>query len=75
MRRMGRIRIKTLRQALAVISVSMDQNRILTVDEIIQVIHCRKANAYNYQRFLRSMLPDGRLYEDRPVGDEQRCLM
>ena len=71
----GKIRIKTLRQAIAVIDGSVERNRNLTVWEIMQTIHCQKANAYNYLRFLRSIFPDGRFDDNRSVGDEQRCLM
>jgi hypothetical protein len=45
------------------------------VDEIVQALHCSKSNAYNYQRFLRRLFPAGSFDEDRPVEDEQRCLM
>jgi hypothetical protein len=71
----GKIRIKTLRQALAIIYGSIDQNRILTAAEITQTIHCRRANAYNYRRFLTKLFPEGRFDYDRPAGDEQECLM
>ena len=71
----GRIRIKTLLKALAVCYGSIDRNRILTADEIVQTLYCCKANAYNYQRFLRMLFPEGPLDDNRPVGDEQRCLM
>ena len=71
----GRIRIKTLVKALAVCYGSLNQNRILTVYEIMQTLHCSKANAYNYQRFLRRLFPRGAFDDTRPVGDEQRRLM
>ena len=71
----GIIRIKTLIKALAVYHGSLDRNRILSVHEIVQELQCSKSNAYNYQRFLRMLLPKGPLDENRPVGDEQRCLM
>jgi hypothetical protein len=71
----GKIRIKTLVKALAVCYGSIDKNRILTVDEIIQTIKGKRANAYNYQRFLRKLFPEGPFDDNRPVGDEQRCLM
>ena len=70
----GKIWIKTLRQALDVIYESIDSNRILNVDEIMDTIGCCKSNAQNYRRFLRSILPDGRLDDDRPVRGNQRRL-
>ena len=72
--KIGKIRIKTLVKALTLCYGAIDKNRILTVDEIMQTFHCRKANAYNYQRFLRSIFPPGRFDDDRHMGDEQRCL-
>ncbi len=72
---MGRIRIKTLIKALMVYNGSLEQNRILTVDEIVQILLCSISNAYNYQRFLRQIFPAGPIDDNRPVGDEQRCLM
>jgi hypothetical protein len=75
MRRIGRIRIKTLLKALLVYYGSIHQNRILRIHEIVQVLHCSKSNAYNYKRFLRRIFPTDPIDEDRPVGDEQRCLM
>jgi hypothetical protein len=73
--RIGKIRIKTLTKALTVCYGSIDTNRILTVDEIMQAIQGKRANAYNYQRFLRMLFPEGPFDDTRPVGDEQRCLM
>jgi hypothetical protein len=75
MKRIGRIRIKTLLKALLVCYGALVQNRILTIHEIIQTIGGSKSNAYNYQRFLRRLYPTGAFDEDRPVEDEQRCLM
>ena len=72
---MGKIRIKTLTKALEVCYGSIDKNRILNIDEIIQAIHGERANAYNHQRFLRKLFPAGPLDENRPVGDEQRRLI
>jgi len=71
----GKIWIKTLRQALEVCYGSIEQNRILTLDEIRDIIGCKKANAYNYRRFLRRIFPEGRFDDDRPLGEEQRRLM
>ena len=71
----GQIRIKTLLKALAVYNGSIERNRILKVHEIVQAIHGKKANAYNYQRFLKHIFPPGPIDPNRPVGDEQRCLM
>ncbi len=72
--KIGKIRIKTLIKALVVCYGSLDQNRNLTVDEIVQALHCSKGNAYNYRRFLRVLFPDGPFDETKPVGDEQKCL-
>ena len=71
----GEIRTKTLSRALEVYYRSIDQNRILTVDEIRQALRCCRGTAKDYQRFLRKIFPEGPLDETRPVGDEQRCLM
>jgi hypothetical protein len=71
----GRIRIMTLLKALSVIYFALEQNRILTVYEIMRIIQCKKANAYNYQRFLKALFPKGAFDIDRPVEDEQKCLM
>jgi hypothetical protein len=73
--RMGKIWIKTLRQALDVYCEAVEQNRILKVYEIMRIVHCEKANAYNYQRFLRRIFPDSPFDDSRPVGDVQECLM
>jgi hypothetical protein len=71
----GRIRIKSLVKALAVYFGALERNRVLTVDEIVQAISGSRSNAYNYQRFLRCIFPEGAIDEDRRVGDKQRCLM
>ena len=52
----GKIRVKTLLKFLAVFNSSRDKNRILTVEEIMEEIHCCKSNAYNYLRALKKLL-------------------
>jgi hypothetical protein len=73
--KIGKIRIKTLRQILEICYDAIEKNRMLKVGEIVQRLQGSTANAYNYQRFLRSIFPDGPFDEDRPAGDEQKCLM
>jgi hypothetical protein len=70
----GKIWIKTLRQALELIFESIESNRILVVDEIMDTLECSSSNAYNYWRFLRQILPHGRFDDDRPVRGIQRRL-
>jgi hypothetical protein len=53
----GIIRIKTLNKFLGLCALCMDDNRILTVDEIMNEIHCCRSHAYNYRRALTMMYP------------------
>jgi hypothetical protein len=53
----GIVRIKTLNKFLRLCALSVDRNRILTIDEIVQEIHCCRSNAYNYRTALRQMYP------------------
>jgi hypothetical protein len=53
----GIIRIKTLNKFLSLCALCMDGNRILTIDEIMQEIHCCRGHAYNYRRALAQMYP------------------
>ena len=57
----GRIRIRTLIKAIIVFRASIAENEILAVDEIARELGCSRGNAYNYQRFLRHLLPAGPL--------------
>ena len=52
----GKIRVKTLLKFLAVFNSARDKNRILTVEEIMEEIHCCKNHAYNYLRALKRLL-------------------
>ena len=52
----GKIRVKTLLKFLTVFNSARDKNRILTVEEIMEEIHCCKSNAYNYLRALDKLL-------------------
>jgi hypothetical protein len=52
----GKIRIKTLVKFLSLVNLSRDRNRLLTVEEIVEEIHCCKGHAYNYLRALDKLL-------------------
>ena len=52
----GKIRIKTLVKFLSLVNLSRDRNRLLTVEEIMEEIHCCKGHAYNYLRALKKFL-------------------
>lgn len=52
----GRIRVQTLVKALIVLNRSINEQRPLTVDEIVEVLYCSRGHAYNYQRFLRCLI-------------------
>ena len=52
----GKIRVKTLLKFLAVFNSARDRNRILTVEEIMEEIHCCKSHAYNYLKALDKLL-------------------
>lgn len=71
----GEIRIKTLVKFLRLCDWAIQRNRILTVDEVIQGIHCCRSNAYNYYRALKMLFPEGRFDPERPVEGAQGCLM
>ncbi len=55
----GQIRIRTLIKAIIVFRESIAENEILKVDDIARELGCSRGNAYNYQRFLRYLLPAG----------------
>jgi hypothetical protein len=71
----GKIRIKTLVKFLGLCDLTIERNRILGVDEVIQEIHCCRSNAYNYYRALKVLFPEGPLDLDRLVEGAQECLM
>lgn len=54
--REGKIRVKSLLKFLALFNLARDRNRLLTVEEIVEEIHCCKGHAYNYLRVLRKLL-------------------
>lgn len=71
----GKIRIKTLVKFLRLHVLAQERNRMLTVDEVIQEIHCCRSNAYNYHRALEQLFPPAPFDPNRPVVREaQACL-
>ena len=71
----GKIRINTLVKFLRLCTLTKNRNRLLTVDEVIQEIHCCRSNAYNYRRALRVLFPPETFDPDRPREMAQECLM
>jgi len=53
--RNGKVRIKTLNKLLVLYNLRRDRNRPLTVQEIVEEIHCCKGHAYNYLRALEKL--------------------
>ena len=70
----GKIRIKTIVKFLDLCDLSIENNRILTVDEVIQAIDCCRSHAYNYYIALKRLFPEGPLDPDRLVAGAQECL-
>lgn len=70
----GRIRIKSLVKFLRLSALARERNRMLTIDEITQEIHCCRSHAYNYRRALRQMLPPDSFDSSRPRAPFQECL-
>ena len=71
----GKVRIKTLVKFISLCALANERNRMLTIDEIIQEIHCCRSHAYNYYRALEEFLPEGEFDPNRPVVREaQACL-
>jgi hypothetical protein len=68
----GKIRIKTLIKFLNLDILTRERNRPLTVDEIMEHIHCSRGHAYNYQRALGILLP-ATLFRPEREGIQQ-CL-
>jgi hypothetical protein len=54
---MGKIRVKALIKFLNLCISTMERNRPLTLDEIIQEIHSCRSHAYNYRRALAILFP------------------
>lgn len=73
--RNGQIRIKTLNKFLKLHSLAIERNRMLTIDEIIQEIHCCRSHAYNYRRALEKLLPPESFDPNRPRRPAQTCLI
>lgn len=48
----GKIRVKTLNKFLALCNLVRDKQRPLTVEEVVEEIHCCRGHAYNYLRAL-----------------------
>jgi len=70
----GMIRIKTLVKFLGLCELAKQRNRLLTLSEIIQEIHCSRGHAYNYRRALRKSFPPETFDPDRPRELAQECL-
>lgn len=73
--RVGKIRIKTLVKLLRLYCLAIDRNRLLTVDEILQEIHCCRGHAYNYYRALKKLFPPTSFDPNRERSLAQECLM
>jgi hypothetical protein len=71
----GKIRIKTLVKLLWLYTVAIDGNRLLTIDEIIQELHCCRSNAYNYHKALEILFPPTSFDPNRERSLAQECLM
>jgi len=71
----GKIRIKTLVKFLKLSTLAKERNRLLTIDEIIQEIHCCRSHAYNYRRALEKLLPPESFDPNRPRSLAQTCLI
>jgi hypothetical protein len=52
----GKIRIKSLSKFLNLVNKARDKGRILTIQEIMEEIHCCRGHAYNYLRALKKLL-------------------
>ena len=63
----GRIRIKTVAKFLGLCALSLERNRLLTVNEIIQETHHCRSHAYNYYNALRRLFPPGPFDPNIPV--------
>jgi len=51
----GKIRVKTLVKFLSLFNLARDKGEALTVQEIMEEIHCCKGHAYNYLRALKKL--------------------
>jgi hypothetical protein len=69
----GKIRIKTLVKFLSLVNLTRDRNRLLTVEEIVEEIHCCKGHAYNYRRALEIVFPP-RYFDPNRRSLTQQCL-
>jgi hypothetical protein len=70
----GKIRIKTLIKFLTLCGSTMERRRLLTLDEIVEEIHCSKGHAYNYQRALGILFPPRLFGPNRERRQTQGCL-
>jgi hypothetical protein len=48
----GKIRVKSLNKFLALYNLRRDKGSALTVEEVMNEIHCCRGHAYNYLRAL-----------------------
>jgi len=73
--REGKIRVKSLLKFLALFNLARDRNRLLTVEEIVEEIHCCRGHAYNYYRALKKLFLPTSFDPNRERSLAQECLM
>jgi hypothetical protein len=61
------IRLRTIAKFVSLCHSSIEKNRLLTVDEIIQETHHCRSHAYNYYNALRCLFPLGPIDPNKPV--------
>ncbi len=55
--REGKIRVKTLEKLLTLSQLARFQQRIPTIDQIVESLKCSRNHGYNYQRALKKLFP------------------
>ena len=52
----GKIQVKSIRKLLKLCSVTLEKNKMLSVDEIADIINISRGHAYNYKRALSEIV-------------------
>jgi hypothetical protein len=78
--KIGKLKTKTLLKFIDLVILTVQIRRVLTVNEIMNNLGCCKGTAYQYQRALRCMFPEGHFKTREDIERErqrgqQQCLI
>ena len=67
----GKIRVYSIVKFLNLCSFTIQKLKRPTIEEIMDVNHCSRSNAYNYQRALRYLYPEELLEQLREKREDK----